>query len=91
MEQYLLVFMWLCAYISTESMFTIYSVSYLICRNEWNYGATILGDECVSNAVYIDSFNINSKANPTIKTNSCEIIFQHIMSNEVMDLAVRNS
>lgn len=72
-------------------MFTIYSASYLISRNEWNYGATILVEECVSNAVYIDSFNINAKANPTNKTNSCEIVFQHIMNNEVMDLAVRNS
>lgn len=57
-------------------------------------GATILVEECVwveKMSVYIDSFNINSKANPTIETNSCEIIFQHIMNNEVMDLAVRNS
>lgn len=55
------------------------------------YGATVLVEKCESNAFYFDSFNINAKANPTNKTNSCEIIFHHIMNNEVIDLAVRNS
>ncbi len=41
--------------------------------------------------MHLYCFNINAKANPTNKTNSCEIVFQHIMNNEVMDLAVINS
>ncbi len=48
----------------------------------------ISGRMCIKCHLYC--FNINAKANPTNKTNSCEIVFQHIMNNEVMDLAVNS-
>lgn len=75
MEQYLLVFMRLRAYISTESMFTIYSASYLICRNACNYGATILGEECVSNASILIVSILIQKLIPLSKQTAVKLYF----------------